>query len=664
MNLDRFQKNAVYSEGRNVLIVAPPGSGKTTVMLNRVLHLVSERKVNSGNIIVLTFTKSAAQNMKKRYIEMSKNGSVPFFGTFHGLFYKVLSRYKDNLKIMNTSDGYEIVRNILTKRLSEVSDEKVKEIVNGISRFKCSCTDMDSFNISIDKEIFRECFNAYEEYRGNNNLYDFDDLQIEFKRMLCEDENFRQGYSRLFKYILVDEFQDCDDMQIDILKLLNGNENYLYAVGDEDQCIYSFRGSKPECMVHFGDLFKNSEKIFLYYNYRSPKNIVEYSKKIISNNKIRNDKKIDSFSKDEGELFYYTPYNDKEQSSNIIDKIKRFNKAGIKYNENIIMYRTNVEARSVIDGLINEKIPFAFLDKEYNFFEHFICKDLISYLRLSIDPYDVCSFVRIINKPYRYISKLAISDVESCNIKNNVFDILSSSKSLKDFQRNKMVALKKDISYLNKTSLRSAIDTILNTLGYSENLTEYALKFKLNVDEIFQIVDEFKASAEPFKTITTFLAHVEETTERLRDIKHDNTRDNVLLSTIHGAKGREFNNVYIINIDEDYLPHMNSDNIEEERRLFYVAATRAKKNLYLYSPKTIAGKFKNPSLFMLESPIRDYSTNKIGNEMIGRIIEHKSFGRGKVLEVNGANIKIMFYDGMARSFNSDVLIQNELMRVL
>lgn len=664
MTLDRFQESAVYSEARNILVVAPPGSGKTTVMLNRVVHLVRDRKISPGNIIVLTFTKSAAGNMKKRYISMNSGEGIPFFGTFHGLFYKVLKRHIPDLQIMNTSIGYEIVRNILTKKLSEVSDEKVKEIVNSISRYKNSYQDIDEFDVSIDKEIFKECFSVYEEYRTSNNLYDFDDLQIQFKKLLEEDENLRKGYSRLFKYILVDEFQDCDNLQIEILKMLNEDSNHLYAVGDEDQCIYSFRGSRPECMVEFGKIFKQSEKIFLYYNYRSPKNIVDYSKRIISKNKIRNDKKIDSFSKKDGELYYFTPYNEEGQSSDIVKRINKSIEQGYRYGDNIILYRTNVESRSIIDSLIREKIPFAFLDKEYNFFEHFICKDILAYLKLSIDMYDVESFKRIINKPYRYISKIAINDVETSRIKSNVFDTLIGSRNIKDFTRNKMANLKRDISYLNKTSLRSAIDTILNTLGYNEYLTEYAIKFKINVDEIYQMVDEFKVSAEPFKTIIQLLAHVEETTERIRDIKRDNVRDSVLLSTIHGAKGREYRNVFLINIDEDYLPHMNADDIEEERRLYYVAVTRAKNNLYLYSPKTLSGKFKNPSMFINESVIKDYSSNNVDKKMIDNIVEHKSFGRGRVLSLEKGNIKIMFDDGITRSFNLDILMQNNLLRII
>ncbi|GKX66904.1 ATP-dependent helicase [Inconstantimicrobium mannanitabidum] len=568
MELDKYQKEAVNSNSANTLIIAPPGSGKTTVLLNRIKYLVEEKYVNPNNIIVLTFTKSAALNMKERYLRLANNNESPFFGTFHGLFFKILKRYKGEINIIDPREGYNIILNILNKKLSEVGDEKIKEVFNNISNLKCSNVSLNEFNSTLDKEIFTECYLAYEENKNSKNLLDFDDLQIEFYRLITEDDNIRRGYQRLFKHILVDEFQDCDGMQIEILQNLNCN-NSIFAVGDEDQCIYSFRGSKPQCMIDFHKFFVEGEKKYLSYNYRSNRNIVEFSKSSIVNNKMRNDKKFEASKDTLGELEYYTPFNEEEQVNEIISKIKIHLSNNDKLSDNVIIYRTNIEARSLIDGFIRQKIDFSFLDKDYNFFEHFICEDILAYLKLSIDPFDLDAFTRIINKPFRYISKIAIEEVKKGLYKNNLFDELNSVDGIKPFQKKKIEDLKKDIAKLNKMSLKSAIDYILNNLGYNDYLVEYGMKYKINIDEIFQIVDEFKSAAYPFNTIMLLLAHVKETKEKLEDIKKDKNRDAVLFSTIHGVKGREFKNVYFIDLSEDYIPHRSNDNVEEERRLFY-----------------------------------------------------------------------------------------------
>lgn len=661
MVLDKYQKEAVNSNSANTLIIAPPGSGKTTVLLNRIKYLVEEKSVNPNNIIVLTFTKSAALNMKERYLRLANNNESPFFGTFHGLFFKILKRYKGEINIIDPREGYNIILNILNKKLTEVGDEKIKEVFNNISNLKCSNVSLNEFNSTLDKEIFTECYLAYEENKNSKNLLDFDDLQIEFYRLISEDDNIRRGYQRLFKHILVDEFQDCDGMQIEILQNLNCN-NSIFAVGDEDQCIYSFRGSKPQCMIDFHKFFVEGEKKYLSYNYRSNKNIVEFSKSSIVNNKMRNNKKFEASKDTLGELEYCTPFNEEEQVNEIISKIKMHLSNNDKLSDNVIIYRTNIEARSLIDGFIRQKIDFSFLDKDYNFFEHFICEDILAYLKLSIDPFDLDAFTRIINKPFRYISKIAIEEVKKGVYKNNLFDELNSVDGIKPFQKKKIEDLKKDIAKLNKMSLKSAIDYILNNLGYNDYLVEHGMKYKINIDEIFQIVDEFKSAAYPFNTIMLLLAHVKETKEKLEDIKKDKNRDAVLFSTIHGVKGREFKNVYFIDLSEDYIPHRSNDNIEEERRLFYVGITRAINNLYLYSPKMIAGKFKNRSPFMNEVKFEKVAINEESVE--GKSVNHRSFGNGIIQKQENDEITISFQDGIARKFSYKVLLENNLLNFI
>ena len=277
VNLDKYQNKAVNINEKNVLVVAAPGSGKTTVIINRVNHLVTNLNVKVGNIIVITFTRAAADNMRTRYKNAFNREVAPFFGTFHGLFYKILLREGYNISIIQGGVSHRIIKSVLTKYSDEVSEDKIKEVLNNISLFKTSLKNIEDFKPSLAKDIFVESLEKYEEYKNKNELWDFDDLSIKVITLFRENEELLNKYLSLFKYVLVDEFQDCDDLQITFLKMMNKN-NSLFAVGDEDQCIYSFRGSKPEYMVTFKEIFNGGEKIYLSINYRSNENIVEASK--------------------------------------------------------------------------------------------------------------------------------------------------------------------------------------------------------------------------------------------------------------------------------------------------------------------------------------------------------------------------------------------------
>lgn len=655
-NLDKFQVEAVTSSKKNLLVVAAPGSGKTTVIINRVVHLINEKNVNPDNIIVITFTKAAALNMKNRFLGLASGSKAPFFGTLHALFYKILRRAYGEINIIEAYNSFKVINNTLVQYLDEVSEDKVKEILNNISIFKSSFIKIEDFVPSVDKDIFKKCYKNYEEYKSSKGLLDFDDLQIKCKLLFEKEPMLLQRYRKLFKYILVDEFQDCDGLQIGLLKTL-AEDNSLFAVGDEDQCIYSFRGSKPECMVNFSQHFKKGHKIYLSYNYRSAHNIVELSKKIIINNKIRNSKNIIPFRKDNKTIVWKNTYNEGQQTEKIIDIISKQNSEEFSYKDNAILYRTNMESRSLIDGFIRKKIPFVILDKEYNFYEHFICKDLISYLKLSIDPFDRESFIRIINKPFRYISRSNLDIIKEYKYKEDCFYIFKNYCEAADFQMKVMDKLKSTIQSLNKMSLRSAIDYIIMDLAYIDYLREYCNKFKLSIEELEEIMEEFKSSAEGYNSIISFLAHIEVFKEEVSKNKPTSNEEGVIISTIHGVKGMEFKNVYVINCNEDNIPHINSmENIEEERRLFYVAVTRAIDNLYLFSTRNIRGKMKEKSRFIEECGIEN---EYIGKYKKGDKIFHKAFKEGIIQEIKEKEIDIKFND-IVRKFDLDILVANGL----
>lgn len=656
VNLDINQRNAVYIKEKNVLVVASPGSGKTTVIINRVNHLIEDLKINEGNIIVITFTRAAADNMRNRYKNIFKKEKAPFFGTFHGLFYKMLLREGYDIKIMDGGKGHVIIKNVLSRYFDDVNDDKVREVMNNISMFKTSLCTIDEFKSTVSKDIFLECLKAYESSKEREGLWDFDDLSVKVLKLLTENKSILEKYRKMFKYILVDEFQDCDNIQVSFLILMN-KDNEIFAVGDEDQCIYSFRGSKPEYMVNFHETFKDGVKVKLLTNYRSKNNIVEVSKRLIDKNKNRNEKEIISYCENHGVVHYSTPYNEYLQGEEIAKYIKE-NYQGT-YADNAVLYRTNMESRSIIDILTKRKIPFVLLDKGYNFFNHFICKDLINYLKLSVDQYDKNAFAWIINKPFRYISKENLGYINSYKEHKSPFDILINKKDMPPFQCKKIDDLRKEILYLNKMSLGSAIQYIISTMGYIDYLREYANKYGQSLDDLEDVLEEFKEAAEGFKTITEFLMHVNNVEEQIESSKA--VEDGVILSTIHGVKGMEFNNVYIINCNEEVIPHKSSmeENIEEERRLFYVAVTRAINNLYVFSPKTMRGKFRETSRFIVESNLKEEAEKIDYGIEVGNMLYHRTYGEGCVINIDNDKITIKFKD-TCRSFSLKVLMENNL----
>lgn len=661
VHLDKYQREAVTTEEKNLLIAAAPGSGKTSVIINRVNYLANIKGVNTYNIIVITFTKAAAINMKERYMTLNSNRKTPFFGTFHSLFYKILRNYIGEINIIENGEAHRVIKKVLLSYIDEINDEKVKEILNSISIFRCNNYKLDEFNSPIDKTVFSECLNTYNEYKKDKNLKDFDDLQLECRRLFIERNDILQGYQRLFKFILVDEFQDCDTLQLDILKLLcKGNS--IFAVGDEDQCIYGFRGSKPECMLDFHTNFEGGKKLFLVSNYRSAENIVNLSRELIINNKMRNDKKIVASRKDLKDVKVGYSINEANEADEIAQDIERLWQLSEGcYKDNAVLYRTNVESRSIIDVFIRRKIPFRLLDKEYNFFEHFICKDLIAYLTLSVDSTKRECFVRIINKPFRYISKINIERVNSSRIKEDCFDTLMAIEGIPIFQIKAIGELKKDMHGLNKMSLRSAIDSIIMGIGYIDYLKEYSNKYKLDMKDLEEVLEEFKESSSEFKNIQEFLMHVDEVSREIKNSLTYKKDDYVTLSTIHGVKGMEFKNVFIINCVEDNIPHINNihKDIEEERRLMYVAITRSINNLFIYIPKTIRGKLREVSRFVKECKLEFKAELKLTyNE--GEKVMHKIFGEGIISQIDSSEISIKFKNGVTRRFDSMIVINNKL----
>ncbi|HCW05702.1 MAG TPA: ATP-dependent helicase [Clostridium sp.] len=604
--LDKYQKEIIEAKERNILVVASPGSGKTTVIINRTGYLIKERSIDPKNIIIITFTRAAAKNMRERFERLFPQSQAPFFGTFHSLFYKILRRHRGEINIISEREGYYIIENVLKSYLEEVSEERLKDILNYISAYKTGFKSLQQLEEHINLKIFHHCIEGYEQYKKQKALLDFDDLQLQVLDLFKKNYKVLEGYRNKFKFLLVDEFQDCDQLQIDLLKkLCKGNS--LFAVGDEDQCIYGFRGARPDYMVSFKENFQGGVKKFLMVNYRSVKNIVGISAKLIDNNKIRNKKRFTAQSDFKGSIVAERHLDERSQSDGIAKMIiEAVNEKKENFNDNAILYRTNMEARSFIDAFVKNKIPFRLLDKPYNFFQHSICKDLLSYMNLSQDLTNRKDFKRIINKPFRYINKVNLERLFAYKYKEDCFDILCNIDSIPIFQYRELQKLKKDIIRIGKYPLSQLTDYILLKLEYRKYLTAYCSKYGVSEEEVDEIIREFKESTKDFHDIGSFLKHVEQVGLELSR-KSAEDEDRVILSTIHGVKGMEFKNVYLINCVDGNIPYKREgkeSDIEEERRLFYVAITRAKENLYLNLCQYMRGKYKEVSPFISECGIR------------------------------------------------------------
>ena len=591
-SLDLLQKSAVESEIDNLLIVAAPGSGKTTVITNRIKYLISNKKVNPSNIVVITFSKMAALDMEKRYKAISSDINVPFFGTIHALFYSILKNQINNVKIIEKHISLKIIRDLILNYTEDVKENKIEQIINAICVYKAN-DNLINNNFEMDKKIFYRCLKIYEEYKKDNKLMDFYDLQISCRKAL-EEEALLNYYKNKFKYILIDEFQDCDEIQINILKtLVKGNS--IFAVGDEDQCIYGFRGACPKYMVTFKEHFYNSSILYLSTNYRCDKSIVDFSRRLISYNRLRNNKAINPYKKNLNNINIIWSLNEKKQAENIIKDILK--------NTNIntaILYRTNKESVSLVDVLVCKDIDFTIMGERYNFYSHFICKDIIAYLTLTIDLTCREAFLRIINKPFRYISKIDLKKLEKYPYKDECFNILINVKKHSLIILKVINLLKKKILHLRKIPISEVIEYILYKLEYHHYLKELCNKNHNNLEQYIEIINKLKEEMELFNSIDDFLKHLKKQEKAL--LNKTKEGNPLILSTIHSVKGMEFERVYIINCNEGYIPHKNSItlNIEEERRLFYVASTRAISYLNLCICEKEGNSELPPSRFLYE----------------------------------------------------------------
>lgn len=665
LDITNAQKEAIMHPNGPMMVLAGPGSGKTLVITKRTQALIEEYGVHPKDILVITFTKAAAEEMKERFLKMmeAKQTAVNF-GTFHAVFFTILKyAYNYNASnIIREEDRKRLFLEIIRKLEIDIEDEKefMSSICSEISLVKSERMDVRHYySINCSDETFQTIYKEYETYLRNKNLIDFDDMLLLCYELLVKRPDILGFWQQKFKYILIDEFQDINQVQYDIVKLLAKPQNNLFIVGDDDQSIYRFRGAKPEIMRNFKKEYSDCKQVLLDYNFRSASNIVAGALQVVKNNKNRFDKKIKAWNSVGDPIVAKTFPMLVEQNIALLEEIIKLRTLGISYREMAVLFRTNTGPRALIDKFMEYNIPFRMKDIIPNIFDHWITKNVKAYMRLAMGENDRALYLEILNRPKRYLSRECLGE-QQVSLKQ-----IHSFYQDKSWMQERIDKLEYDLMMLKKMSPFAAIQYIRSGIGYDEYLEEYAKFRRIKVDELYDTIEELQESAKGYQTYQEWFDHIEEYKEELKqklEARRNKNTDSVSLSTMHSAKGLEYEVVFIIDANEGITPHRKAvldEDMEEERRMFYVAMTRAKQKLYIYSVKERYNKELSRSRFVGELLFDKANLKK------DTLVEHKSYGKGKIVLISDGKVTIYFERlKKQRVLDVEFCVQNELLKVL
>lgn len=603
MQFNNSQLKAVKHKTGPMLVIAGPGSGKTTVLTARIRNLIEEYSVNPANILVITFTKAAANEMKSRFNNMMGRSTNVTFGTFHAVFFMILrAAYNYSVdSIIKEDVRQNIIKQAIERSRLEPDDlnEMISNITGEISRVKTEAIDINAYySASCPEEEFRDIYKYYVKTLKKMGLIDFDDMLLYCHELLTTRRDILAKWQQKYQYILIDEFQDINKIQYDIIKLLAKPQDNLFIVGDDDQSIYGFRGSKPEIMLNFDKDYPDTDKVILDTNYRSTGNIVSAAGNVIAHNKVRFAKNINTVN-DPGDKVDIIEFNTQaEEYEKIIDNIRKESASGGNYSDNAVLFRTNSTAAGFVRKLVEYSVPFVTRDGVPNVFEHWIARDVITYMNIAMGSRKRSDFLQIINRPKRYIGRDYLTDAEIS------FDNLEKYYEDKNWMIERVDRLKYDILAMASMSPYAMINYLRKGVGYDGYLDEYAQSHNMQVRELYDVMDELMESARSFKTFNEWFAYIDEYGTKLRESYAAMDKQNaVILTTMHSSKGLEYPVVYIIDANEEITPHKKAvfvPEIEEERRMFYVAMTRAKRRLNIYYARKRYNKEIEVSRFVKE----------------------------------------------------------------
>ena len=605
MSFNKSQSIAIKHNTGPMLVLAGPGSGKTTVITNRTKYLIEHYGVNPSNILVITFTKAAAKEMKERFFKLMGNERLPVsFGTFHGVFFAIL-KYAYNLSsdnVVREEQKRNCIKEIIETLDIEIEDENdfINDALSEISIVKNERINPDNYYPrNFSKDIFSKIYGDYTKYLKKARLLDFDDMLVYCYELFKERKDILKAWQKKYKYILIDEFQDINYLQYDIIKMLALPENNLFIVGDDDQSIYRFRGAKPKIMLDFNKDYPDFKKVLLDINYRSTANIVETSKKLIGKNSERYIKDIKAV-KDAGDKVDVRLFeNQEEENKYIINILLEAHRNKKPYRDYAVIYRTNTQPRRLIQRVMENNIPFRIRDSLPNIFEHWIARNIFAYIRVAMGSRDRGDFLQIINRPNRYISRACLDK------KFITFDDMREFYSDKNWMRDRIDKLEYDLEMISTMSPYAAINYIIKGVEYEKYLKEYARFRKIGDEELLENLNEILLSAKGYNTFDEWFKYIDEYSRKLNEQinNNDDNPDSVCFMTMHSSKGLEFKNVIVIDANEGIMPHNKAileADIEEERRLFYVALTRTKENLHVFSVKERYSKKLKVSRFVEE----------------------------------------------------------------
>lgn len=677
MNLDTLnkeQKEAVLKTDGALLVLAGAGSGKTRVLTTRIAYLIEDKKVSPYEILAITFTNKAAKEMKDRLIkligEVAKNIQV---STFHSLGLKIVREncellgYDHNFVILDSDDTLTVIKRILKELNLDPKIYNPTAIKNKISGCKNELIMPDGyerFAVSEYEKVVLEVYRRYSKTLKRNNSLDFDDLLVLPLKLFKEHKEVLEKYQDRFRYVLIDEYQDTNEAQYLLSKMISAKYKNICVVGDPDQAIYSWRGANYKNILNFEKDYKDSTTILLEENYRSTKNILDAANCVIKNNQGRKEKNLWSKNGDGDKLTYYRAYDEREEAQYVIREIKKMLTNGVKEEEIAVLYRTNAQSRILEEEFLKANLPFRVVGSFY-FYARKEIKDLIAYLRLIHNEKDNVSLLRIINTPKRGIGLKTIQNLieKADREETSIYEAITNGKELE---------FKKIIEDLKKVSdsvtLTELVDKVLDASGMKKELEN---EKSLEADIRLENLEEFKSITKSFEeregviSLEDFLLEV----SLVSDVEeYKDGHDRISLMTVHSVKGLEFDNVFVVGLEEGIFPHMNSlmdsQQLEEERRLCYVAITRARKKLYLVNARrrVLFGKDQvNPaSRFIQEIDSNLVESNQkeekkeekfdktetIREEAIdyqvGDYVYHEVFGAGRVVEVSGSLVSVAF----------------------
>lgn len=610
-NLNDAQMQAVLHREGPMLVLAGPGSGKTTVITRRIENLIKNVKADPSNILVITFTKAAAGEMKERFLRrMPLEGKRVTFGTFHAVFFMILkyAYHFETSNVIREEEKIQLLREMIHSMRLDYEDETefIQSLLSEISLMKNGRMPLEHYYpINCSKDVFFNIYREYQQFLKRHRKIDFDDMLVYTYKLFAERKDILLAWQKKYRYILIDEFQDVNQLQYDIVRMLAEREKNLFVVGDDDQSIYRFRGAKPEIMLNMPKDYPDAEIVNLSYNYRCPKDVVEMASAIICHNRERFSKEIFPAKSENAGITTEIFESQREENQKIIERIRE---GKTSYSQTAVLFRTNIQARTLMEQLLEYNIPFTTKDKVPNIYEHWIAKDLYAYIRIAKGSRRRRDFLMIMNRPKRYLSRESLEEEEVA------FDVWQAFYSEQPWIEERIEKLQADIRAIGKMRPFAAINYIRKAIGYDEFIKEYAEYRKIDKEGLYEVLEELQESSKAYGSFEAWFAHIEEYKKEIEEMYAQKKKetDAVTLATFHSAKGLEFDVVHIIDVNEGCTPYKKAalpSDMEEERRMFYVAVTRTKKELHLYASKKINNHDTEISRFLIEAEENQFSSS-------------------------------------------------------